>query len=91
MTFILNPQALFYSGLYKWKQLSHFCLFHFTCERHFHLKIMALFSSHGFNYMGDGSSSSSSSNDEMLELCSWTWIGKVMCSYSSQFIWHVQC
>jgi hypothetical protein len=28
---------------------------------------MALFSSHGFKYMGDGFSSSSSSDDEMLE------------------------
>jgi hypothetical protein len=28
---------------------------------------MALFSSHNFNYMGDGFSSSSSSDDEMLK------------------------
>ncbi len=68
MTFASNPWALFYRvGLYKWNCLPHIIFFHFTCERYFHLEIMASFSSHGFSSLGGGFSSSFSSDNEMLK------------------------
>ncbi len=54
-------------GLYKWKHLTHFTSFHFTCESYCHLEIMASSSSYGSKYMRDGFSSSSPSDYEILE------------------------
>jgi hypothetical protein len=58
---------IYKGGLYKWKHLPRFISFHFTCERYFHLEIMASSLSYGFSFMGDGFNSSSSSDDEILE------------------------
>jgi hypothetical protein len=44
-----------------------FYFFSFTCERYFHLEIMASSLSYGFSFMGDGFSSSSSNDDDILE------------------------
>ncbi len=59
--------SIYTGGLYKWKHLTHSASFHFTCERYFHLEIMASSLSYGFSFMGDGFSSSFSSDDEILE------------------------
>ncbi len=59
--------SIYKGGLYKWKHLPHFTSFHFTCERYFRLEIMASSLSSSFSFMGDGFSSSSSSDDEILE------------------------
>jgi hypothetical protein len=54
-------------GLYNWKHFSHSTSFHFTCERYFHLEIMASSSNHGSSFVRNSCNSSSSIDDEISE------------------------